>query len=432
MLRNFYLNNRAGTSAVASPLRGVSASNRIASGSATTSGVRLGAAMKDLHYIGTAAVTELRVSINNWGLGGYAGTNAFTIPEMWITVVGESSGYAVKWAASTSTTVPIGEVDYQSDIITPEHLGFSGSIPRGTQLYIGYRAEVTTAGHKFPTTAADRNPTTNSSIIYEPNATVISNLQGSSAMSWAGGSVSASNDAARPPIMLLGKFVGGDQASFMGIGDSITDGTGTGSDGIGFFYQSLFDNFASRTLPIAGILCSQVGSNSTQWTDNALFPGQPARLAAIAKYANIAVERYGVNTLASGHAAILADRQTLWAAFRTANTGISGGRTPKIIALELTPYTTSTDAWATFGNQTVVANAGAAGGNLDLLDQAITALVGAANGPDIYFDNTATARGTGADYWKWAASSTQDGLHPITARYTAMADDLRATMQAQL
>jgi hypothetical protein len=232
--------------------------------------------------------------------------------------------------------------------------------------------------------------------------------------------------------MLLGKFLGGDKAVFMGIGDSITEGAGTSSDGIGFYYPALFDNYASKTLPLAGILCAQSGSNSNQWTSEALFPGQPARLSAIAKYANVAIERYGINTLGSGYAAILADRKIIWSMFKAANTGLAGGRVPKVIVVPLTPYTTSTDAWATFANQTVNANAGGVGGNLDLLDQGLTAIVGAADGPDIYFDNTTSARGTGADYWKWAASSTADGLHPITARYIAMADSLRPTLQAQL
>ncbi len=349
---------------------------------------------------------------------------------MWVTVVGQGSGYAVKWSGSTSTTLAAGAVDYQSDVITPENLGFSGSIPRGTQLYIGYRAEVTTVGMTFPSATADRNPTTNSSVMYQPGVTVIGNLQGSSAMTFSGGSIGATGDATRPPVLLLGKFLGGDQVSFMGIGDSITDGSGAGSDGLGFFYPSLFDDFATRTLPLAGILVAEPGSSTTLWTGDSPS-GQTARLAAICKYANVAVERYGINNISAGAASVITGRKAIWAAFRAANTGLSGGRTPKIIAVALTPYTTSTDSYATYANQTVTAGAGGVGGKLDQLDQSMTALVGAGDGVDVYFDNTATVRGAGADYWKWAPTYTQDGLHPNSAGYVAMRDAIKATMQAQ-
>lgn len=410
-------------------LRSVSTASAIATGTATKTGTRLGTATKDLHYIGSGAVKRLRIVINNWSLSQKLNTQPFDVKEMWLTVSGQTSGFAVKWSGASFVTVPAGAHRFASDWIYPSDVpGLSTTFPRGTAFYLGSRVECA-SGAGIPS-KLDRNPTTNSSIAYAPGGSTISNLQGSSPMTWSG-DIAAIGDAGFV-VVVEGEFEAWDQKVICGIGDSITDGLNE-SDRSGFYYRGLFDDYSAKSNPIAGLLIALVGSNASLWADPAIGP----LLADVTRLANLFFERYGINTLTtSGGQAlanqIIADRRVIWSAIRAS--ALAGGRKPIISALEMTPRTSGT--WTTLAGQTPTPGCGL-GESLDLLHTSLAGLAGQSNGPDQYIDIAQDVRGdtvrTNLDYFKWSvspAATTDDGLHPITAAHVLMATRSRAWIQS--
>ena len=349
----FVLALMAGGGGAAAPLRFVTAGNSVGSETRTHTGAMLGVACKDIHYIGSGDVDGLYIEMNNWAIGQTV-FNAVNVMEMWVTVDGQASGVAVRWSGSTTTTVPSAAVRYQSDRLLPSDFGLP-TFARGTKLHIGYRLQVTTAGHVMPS-VADNSATVNSSIFYTPGSATISNLQGSGAMTY-GGTVAAVGDTGFP-LHIVGTFVGGvDPAVYAGIGDSITVGVGsTTNNYLGYFYRALFDNIATFSNPRAGVNISRTGTNAVLWST---APGIAAKLAEICKLANIFVERYGINSIASnvgqpGADAIIASRKiNIWDLIR-ANPA-SGGRSPKICALPLTPKVNHTASVSSISGSGTVA-----------------------------------------------------------------------------
>lgn len=346
----------AGSGSVVAPLRYVTSGNQFLQIQKTFSGVLLGNAYKDIHYVGSSDVNSLYVEHNNVALGQTA-FSPFTVPELWITVDGNATGVAVTWSGSTSTTVAAGAARYRSDPISIVALGFpNGILPRGTKLWVGGRTEAAVSAN-IPG-VIHRNPLVNSALQYTPGSTTITNLQGSTAMNAApgAGTQSTSNNAYGLPT-LVGTFVSVDPPVFGFVGDSITMGFFSGAQTYspGASYRALFDNFATFSNPRAGIVIARVGSSATDWGSNGTVT---AALAAICPAANIYIERFGINSITSdlgsaGAAILLTARKTnVWATIR-ANPNVLG-RAPKIYALPLTPHVLGAPISAISGDTTTV------------------------------------------------------------------------------
>jgi hypothetical protein len=65
----------------------------------------------------------------------------------------------------------------------------------------------------------------------------------------------------------------------------------------------------------------------------------------------------------------------------------------------------------------------------------MVSLAGTAGQHDVYIENTTNVRGStnkaNADYWRWAANGSDDGVHPIDVSHESMAGPVRTWMQAQ-
>lgn len=431
--------------AAPNPYRAVTMQSAVPYGFSAATGTQLGRTGKDHHMIGSGDVTELKIVLNHWSIGGSSAvgaalpTGSLTIQEMWVTKVGDATGKRVTWSGADTKILASGDYDVQSDALLPSDFGFAGGvIPRGTQFYIGYRAEVAAVGHHFCTRGPDYNKTNNSTISYEPGAATISNLQGSAALSWSG-SIGAPNQTG-VPLVLIGKFQGGDKPVFAGVGDSITADVGevnptTGPILLkGWFGRALVDDQTTFANPKAGIQMGCPSGNASVYSIGSANNARE-RLASMLKYANHFIERYGINAISFGGGqseanSRRAERKVVWDFCRTM--GQPGGLAPYVIALPLTPKVTGT--YTTLAGQTPTSGLGQ---QIALLDADMVTVAGTADGPDMYLENTTEVRGStskaSADYWKWNISPkcTDDGLHPNAAGYDLMAVAVRSWMASR-
>jgi len=425
------------------PLRMITHANLIGEGNDTSSGTLLGRGMKVAHYVGSGDAEEVRLMLCGWSLGAsnlegaILPGNDFTITQMWVTVDGAGTGVQVTWGGATSKVISSGQTEIISDPILPSALGFVDSIPRGTLLYIGYGATVAAAGMSFPSGDAGHGGTLGGfqAFAYNPLNTGLTNLQGSGQM-WVNGAeeIGSTNNSLSPPVMVIGKFTEPDVGVFCGTGDSITyalNDAGNGyAIGRGWFTRSLFDNAAAFTNARAGLKLAKSGGQASVWSAGSVN-GARAKLTGLSKYANRFIERYGINSINvdgnQGNAdGLHAEKKIIWDAIRGAAAG------PVLVACApLTPKTASTDGWVTVINQTPVSGIG---GQIDLLDTDLAAAVGVAGQIDAYIQNTLGLRGSvskaSADYWRWAAAVTVDGVHPDPTPHELMAVAVRTWMQA--
>lgn len=339
---SYLLQSKGGGSGVVAPLRYVTAGNQFMQTTKTFTGVLLGNAYKDIHYVGSGDVNSLYVEFNNCALG-QSSFSPFTVPELWVTLDGQGAGVQVTWSGSTSTTVAAGVARYRSDPINIAALGGAaagGTLPRGSKLWVAGRSEALV--NAIIPGIIIRNPGTNQALQYTPGSTTINNLSGSAAMTGTpgAGTQATANQAYGLPT-LTGTFVAGDLPVFAFIGDSITMGYFSSAQTIsyGCSYRGLFDNFATFSNPRAGIVIARVGSSATDWSSNGTVT---AALAACCPGATHFLERFGINTITSdlgsaGATTLINGRQTaVWATIRANPNSV--GRAPKIYALPLTPH----------------------------------------------------------------------------------------------
>lgn len=185
--------------------------------------------------------------------------------------------------------------------------------------------------------------------------------------------------------------------SFFLIGDSriygVNDTLTSGSDGLGELARSFGDNYPYINAGVAGSTATQMASQ-----------GAAGKRALLGQYCTHVLHQFGINDIATHTAAVLeADVQTIH--------GLFSGK--KFYPCTVAPRSTSTDSWATLGNQTadaqtpqrilynnwVRANTGAFAGYIELADQ------------------VESARDSGL--WK-APGYTADGLHETQAGYVAI------------
>ncbi len=199
------------------------------------------------------------------------------------------------------------------------------------------------------------------------------------------------------------------------LGDSIADGageTGTGDNNgnYGWVCRGLW-NVGSDNSAIPYMRLTRAGDGALSY-----FQGKGQRRLALLRYVSHVIVQLGVNDAAGNDlSACQARLQFLWTACKT--------RGKKVYQCLLTPYTTSTDSFATAANQTPV-TAFAVGGVRDQLNSWIISQVGqglldGVINPNPYVED---ANSPG----KWISNgtanyATSDGIHPSSTLHALAA-----------
>lgn len=377
-------------------------------------------------YIGSGDMSELRLSFNGWYLAATDATNygnAYSIVKC--ALEKDAGTFAtVLFSGGRTKTINAGDVDIQSDAILPSSFSLS-KFTRGEKYWIRLEYSVASTGlilprgdiaystYGFPASVG---------LALDSGGSVVDPVDGTGTMTFTSGWANFAN----PMIpLVLGRQVSGDVKTFIGLGDSIMNGSNDTLSGhglIGMFSQALTDSDLTSN-PIGGCDFGSSGSKSSLWSAT-----NAAKPKAFLKYAKYAVEEFGTNEFNVGNGA-LASAETNTAALWTAcyANGIA-----KVIRTKLTPRTTSTDSWATTGNQTFTNAAWQAGGDGRLFNDWLDTQIGAGKITDMV---NLTSQRVGSNqtldtFYQWnvngsANFGTSDGTHPSPANHILAAAELR-------
>jgi lysophospholipase L1-like esterase len=324
------------------------------------------------------AITSLQIGIPGWyangsgdaGLGGTATVTAsIEYPAGTFT--------QVKFSASTSGTVPNGGT-LVSDAVTV-------SIPNSTDFFVRIFWQSATGILFGNSLELDAN--NGEAMTYAASGLTDQTM---------GGTVVASGSGfCFYPCAIIGTT---NKPSFMLVGDSIVQGQG--------------DSIGTGEAPDQGTLARGVGPSyayinagvpGAQSTD--MSTGAATQRTALLTYCTHLICGYGVNDLDASvtPAALVTRLQAIWAL-----------KSGAAYQATITPHTTSTDSWATVGNQTVgVGNTNRISFN-GLVRSGQTGMTGFLE----IADTVESARDSG--FWK-APGYTADGLHPSKTGYQAAA-----------
>ncbi len=421
----FWLATRSGAAAPVMPLRFVSPTNFIGTASSANEAGRLGRICRTVHYIGSGDVSELVLRVSGWVNGGSATAsvgNAFSLNAVYVKVAGGACVQA-KFSGSTSVDVPDGTLEILSDPLYPSDFGLS-TFTRGTKIFVTPDGRIASNGLKFPRHPWLGGYTGSDSYRYDPGAYTFTNLTGEGALTYTGtgGGGIANGFNEQIPIQMLGRFVGSDKAVFMGIGDSITNGTGStttsGNAGGSFFSRSLWPTDLVIANPYAGMNTGLSGGNAGVWADTT--QNSVVRLGSLLKYANRYIDEYGINDVAYAGGSVLAD--TIYAKSKVifdaikAQPAVTNGLPIKIARTSVLNKT-STDGLTPLAGCTL-------GETLDYLNQKFPTRAG------IDFDDYINLRNIGmflsdvstdAANFQWSTTYATDGLHPNETGHTRIA-----------
>lgn len=400
------------------PMMVIEPNARMYDGILTTSGTQLTYGMRMPYYIGADA-SDLTMALTNWYMN-ISGLTALetTITNDWL-IVGMSiqapngNVQQINFGGSASRTVTAGETLVFSDKIAPL-TGYT-KFTRGEKYWVKMIMEVTTTGHSFPRNVSSRNSTGITGAQwhrYNKAATTSSSIYTAGIFTATGTAFSNTGQGCTP--MMFGTPINMNQKFFLAIGDSISNGANDATSPTEFGYGSISRaavNNNTNPYPCLNI------ARSTQGSDMFALP----LWRNLIKYCNVAFEGYGVNDqLASrAHATFTANLEAGYVILRA--NGIK-----KIIRNKLSPYTTSTDSWATEVNQTVRAGWGTpTTGYMDLTAAWVATNLGTLFE---YYNPRTTWFGT--DPYKWPANGTNDGVHPAPALHDSDVANTRAIMDS--
>jgi hypothetical protein len=408
-------------------LRFASNSNYAPSAFQALSGTRLRQKGRIAFWVGSADCSELVLSFYNWALATTAvslGGNAYTIEKCALEKDGAASSVPVTFGGSRTKVIAAGDTDIQCDPIQPSSFGLA-KFDRGQKMWIRLEVSVTTAGHQVPKGIAYNGSRGGSfptwvGFAYDPaeNGTT-SDIDSFGTIGLGTGTFTNNVNPVTPVV--LGRFIGGDAPTWLGLGDSIMDfsnDTLTGFGYAGFFSRSMVNDTNNGSW-IGGMDFGSSGSKASMWTG-----ANAAKATAYWKYAKYAVDEFGTNNFAAADtlATVQGQATTLWA-LAYAN-GIRG-----ILRTKLLPRMSgSTDSYATEANMTPLTEF-QAGGKAALFNTWLDTQIGAGLCTTV-IDFT-TMRGV--DPWKWVVTgaanyATSDGIHPSPAGHGLMATALRTAM----
>lgn len=243
-----------------------------------------------------------------------------------------------------------------------------------------------------------------------------SNYSSMTDYAWGGtfpNQITAYNNSGIQPVAIMG-LLDTPRPSFVFIGDSITYGIAS-SGGV-----AINDSFASTTGYIGWL--EKAAANQVAWTNfsasgdrvvNYLTANQNLRLNAIQSLRpSHVVDSMAVNDFVAGTS--FSDFQAQKIAYWTKLRGLG---VKEIWITTCTPRTTSTDVWATVGNQTVT--------SANTAIQAWNSWVRTLSNVTPYgvtkvLDVMAVVESSAAS-GKWAVGTTADGTHPTTSAMTSIA-----------
>lgn len=240
-----------------------------------------------------------------------------------------------------------------------------------------------------------------------------------------GTTIAQSTEAGFGPVAIIGTPRSGRPGVIGIVGDSISYGSGdTDPNGMGF---------VQRALLAANLPYMNVAKPGEKATDIASVPTDFFKLRMVSTMAcTKVIEGYSRNDWANARtlAQVQADKLTIWGWFYARNI--------PVYAWTSLPGTTSTDTWATVGNQSAIAGESVRlglnawirdGAPIDATTRAAVAVgtssnvlrIGAATHPVGAYFETADAVESGRDSGKWKASYTGDGTHPNATGHAALA-----------
>lgn len=363
---------------------------------------------------------DLSLIYNNWYTlsgGETDNTNTYTILSASLQCP-NGTVIPLYFSGSRSRTLTLGENHVQTDKIIPSQAGYAGSFPAGTY-YLKHIVTVPNAGEKVPTfdgATANDGPAGSQSGWYNPANTTIVNGTDTAGVYTATGTALTFAVYFTKPIAIGTPVIDG--ASYIGVGDSIGQGTGdlTGKSigGVGIIQRAAYNNGVT---PLPMINITHPASQATL-----LINGTKWR--SYIKYAKYAIDEYGTNDITSGAdiTALQTRFDTLWGILKS--NGIQ-----KIIKTNMIARTSSTDSWITGANQSPILmwQTGELRYQLEnywaakLADSTIQATV----------DMAALRDGTLTQVWAANGATnyyTIDGLHPNTAGSIVAGAAIRAQM----
>jgi len=357
---------------------------------------------------GPAASSDIRVCYGNFystvsgQTGETAGLNAITV-ESGIELTSPVATVMASWSGQKTITIQPG-TQVCSDPI-PIDLAANGTAWLRTGVMVS-------AGEYWPTATYFYSGAGDA---YIESSSATSQISNTGTLTVPSGGVQSASSTGFPALAILG-VPGTKIRSAIIIGDSISvgvadSGSGDGNGNVGFISRG----FAANQIPYA-----KLGRQSEMVQGEAGANGFLRRLYA--RYATVAVTNGGTNDLLAGRTAaqIEADLTTLWKALKA--------RGLKVYHVLLFPRTTSTDVWATPGNQAFMSGY-APGSTRDQVNTWAKAQVGILI--DGYFDPAPYIEDA-ANPGKWAspasaasqyvpsAALTTDGTHPNTPGSAAL------------
>lgn len=271
-------------------------------------------------------------------------------------------------------------------------------IPRGSVFYVRTFVSVT-GGNKWVATGITNNSTWGEGLTASVDTVD------------AGGAMVTTGDGNYliAPIVIMSTSI--DTPSVIIYGDSIAAGSGEGPPFIGnrgYLMRGLNRGLDSGSIPFANVaypgesIQGFVGGGA-----GALRKALPSSVTF-----RDAIVAYGTNDIVAGRTAlqIEADLTTLYT--------LLAGYGCRVWGVTLLPRTTSTDGWATTGNQTPVAGF-AVGGIRQVVNTWLRTIPAPLTGVIDASDIVETFRNS--SFWKFSPVWTADGTHPNSLAHAAMA-----------
>lgn len=298
------------------------------------------------------------------------------------------------YGGSATGTIPSGQARYISDSLYPAEFGLA-EFTDG-DFFVRER-RVVTAGQFITRHSSGRDYTGERTV--QHTGVAASQLMNTGALTMPEGG--SAIGVACSPVLIIGRPIGAPRSAWVTIGDSLAVGEddayfgsqSDGSDGAGAFGRACYQH----NLPFA-----HFGWSGTR---GAVFAAGFRGRREYLDYFHGAYVQYGTNDGAQSvtPAAMWAVLKIIYAALRAH--GISW-----IIGGTIPVRTTSTDAWATTGNQTQV---GLWPNFREPLNTLIRGNLGVARGgPDGLFDIDALVRSPAVPT-VWTPGYTDDGTHPL-------------------
>jgi len=356
---------------------------------------------------GPAASSDIRICYGNYysngGPGEVAGLNAITV-EGAVELTSPVTTVMASWSGAKTITIQLG-TQVCSDPL-PIDMPANGTAWLRTGVTVSSGQFWPTANYFF----------SGSGDAYYESTSATSQIGNTGALVLPSGGAQSPSNTGFGALAILGRPKTKIRSGVI-VGDSIAIGvadTGNG-DGLGNV------GFISRSLAANSIPYSRLGRQSETLQSEAGAAGYLRRLYF--RNATIAITNAATNDIPTGRtlAQLQGDLTTLWAALKARNL--------KVHHVLVFPRTTSTDSFATPGNQSYYSAAYAPGGIKDQLNAWIKTQVGILI--DGYFDPAPYIEDA-ANPGKWATvaspaalytptgAMTTDGTHPVALSTTAL------------